>query len=72
MAAKIVLFIAIQLSGLPPHLVCQYLHDVVGASPAGSGLTFRFDNIYQQVFQAVGVELASRDDPDKNLGLSIH
>ena len=71
-AAKIVLFIAIQLSGLPPHMVCQYLDDVVGASPAGSGLTYRFDQTYQQVCQAVGVELASRDDPDKSFGPSTH
>ena len=66
--AKIVLFIAIQLSGLPAHLVCQYLDDVVGVSPKGSGLTFRFDKTYQQVCQAVGVELASRDDPEKSFG----
>lgn len=68
--AKIVLFIVIQLSGLPPHLVCQYLDDVVGASPAGSGLTHRFDKTYQQVCQALGVELACRDDPDKCFGPS--
>jgi hypothetical protein len=35
---NIVLFIVIQLSGLPPHMVCQYLEDVFGAFPAGSGL----------------------------------
>lgn len=66
--AKIVLYIAIQLSGLPPHLVCQYLDDVVGASPAKSGLTKRFDLTYQQVCKALGVELASREDPDKSFG----
>ena len=64
------LFTAIQLSGLPPHLVCQYLDDVVGASPAGSGLTHRFDTTYQQVCRALGVELACRDNPDTCFGPS--
>ena len=66
--AKVVLHVAMQLSGMPPHLVCQYLDDVVGISPAGSGQTQRFDKTYQQVCQAVGIELASRKDPDKCFG----
>ena len=28
--AKVVFYIAIVLSGIPPHLVCQYIDDVVG------------------------------------------
>ena len=64
------LFVVIQLSGLPAHLVCQYLDDVVGVSPVGSGMTHKFDKTYQQICQILGVELASREDPDKSFGSS--
>ena len=65
--AKIVMFIVIQPSGLPAHLVCQYLEDVVGVSPAGFGMTQKFDKTYQ-LCQLIGVELASREDLDKYFG----
>ena len=63
--AKLVLYIVLQESGFPSHLVIQHLDDVCVCSPEGSEEVDRFHSIYQDICSFLGVKLASEDDPDK-------
>ena len=64
--AKIVLFIVIMNSGIPPSLVVQQIDDVVACGPANGELVERFDKEYSRVAEMLGIQLAPRDDPDKS------
>ena len=64
--AKIVLFIVIMNSGIPPSLVVQQIDDVVAFGPANGELVERFDKEYSRVAEMLGIQLAPRDDPDKS------
>ena len=65
--AKIVLFIVLVQSGMPPSLVVQQIDDVVACRPPDGKLVKKFDKVYSDVATSIGVELAPRDDPDKSL-----
>ena len=64
--AKIVLFIVLVQSGMPPSLVIQQIDDVVACGPPDGKLVDKFDKAYSDVATSIGVELAPRDDPDKS------
>ena len=64
--AKIVLFIVIMNSGIPPSLVVQQIDDVVACGPANGELVERFDKEYIRVAEMLGIQLAPRDDPDNS------
>ena len=64
--AKVVLFIALQMAGMPPSLVVQQIDDVVACGPPDGKLVEKFDKAYIEVADKLGVALASRDDPDKS------
>ena len=64
--AKIVLFIVIVNSGIPPSLVVQQIDDVVACGPANGDLVEKFDKEYSRVADMLGIQLAPRDDPDKS------
>ena len=64
--AKIVLFIVLVESGMPPSLVVQQIDDVVACGPPDGKLVEEFDRTYLEVAKKIGVELAPRDDPDKS------
>ena len=64
--AKIVLFIVLVQSGMPPSLVVQQIDDVVACGPPDGKLVELFDKTYFYVASRIGVELAPRDDPEKS------
>ena len=64
--AKIVLFLVLIQSGMPPSLVVQQIDDVVACGPPEGKLVEQFDKAYMDVASRIGVELAPRDDPDKS------
>ena len=64
--AKVVLFIALHMAGMPPSLVVQQIDDVVACGPPDGKLVEKFDKAYIEVADKLGVALASRDDPDKS------
>ena len=63
--AKLVLDLAVKLSGFPRNMVCQYLDDVCAAMRAGSPALARFREAYFSVSEQLGVRLSPEDDPDK-------
>ena len=64
--AKVVLFIALQMAGMPASLVVQQIDDVVACGPPDGKLVEKFDRAYIEVAEKLGVVLASRDDPEKS------
>ena len=64
--AKVILFIALKRSGMPPSLVVQQIDDVVACGPPDGELVESFDRTYIEVADKLGIVLASRDDPDKS------
>ena len=70
--AKTVLDLVIRIAQFPKDWVCQHLDDVAAACPRGSRLLEKFDRIYQEVAQQLGIRLAPRDDPDKAFAPSTH
>ena len=68
--AKIVLFIVLIRSGMPPSLVVQQIDDVVACGPPDGQLVGKFDKTYTDVANEIGVELAPRDDPEKSFAPS--
>ena len=67
--AKIVLWIAIEVSSIRHDNVIQHLDDVV-ACTANSNMAAKFDKAYQEVCNELGVELAPRDDVEKSFAPS--
>jgi hypothetical protein len=64
-AAKVVLDIALKISGFPREMVCQHLDDVCAAAAAGCGSLGKFHETYRKVAAQVGVQLAPLTDKDK-------
>jgi hypothetical protein len=64
-AAKLVLDIAVKISGFPREWVCQHLDDVCAAAPAGCGLLHKFHDTYRKVAAQVRVQLAPLTDKEK-------
>ena len=64
--AKVVLGLALLMSGYPPELVCQHLDDVVAVGPDWNQGIWNFDKAYHEVCEHVGVSLADRSDKDKS------
>ena len=63
--AKVVLGLAVKLSGFPRDMICQYLDDVCAAMRAGSPKLQQFRDAYFSVAEQLGVRLSPEDDPDK-------
>ena len=63
--AKLVLDLAVKLSGFPRSMVCQYLDDVCAAMRADSPRLQQFREAYFSVSEQLGVRLSPEDDPDK-------
>ena len=68
--AKLVLFIVCKEADMPTHMVCQHLDDCAAAAPKDSPLIHRFDEVFKEVAELLGVKLAPRDDPEKSFGPS--
>ena len=64
--AKVVLGLALLMSGYPPELVSQHLDDVVAVGPEWNRGIWNFDSAYHEVCEYVGVSLADRSDKDKS------
>ena len=64
--AKVVLALALLMSGYPPELVSQHLDDVVAVGPDWNQGIWDFDKAYHEVCEYVGVSLADRSDKDKS------
>ena len=64
--AKVVLGLALLMSGYPPELVSQHLDDVVAVGPDWNEGIWKFDKAYHEVCEHVGVSLADRSDKDKS------
>ena len=64
--AKVVKELALIRSHIDPRLVQQHLDDVVAVTSEGDNKIYQFDAEYQEVSNAIGVSLASRDDPEKS------
>ena len=63
--AKVVLDLAVKLSGFPRNMVCQYLDDICTAMRAGSPSLRKSRESYFSVAEQFGVRLSLEDDPDK-------
>ncbi|MBM3939039.1 MAG: hypothetical protein FJ333_10380 [Sphingomonadales bacterium] len=64
--AKVVLELALKLSGVRRDSVCQYLDDVCAASaPGATPGVAEFRTAYLKVAQEVGVLMSPEDDPEK-------
>jgi hypothetical protein len=46
----------------------QHLDNIRAAAPDGSAALFKFDAMFQEVAQKIGVQLADRSDPEKTFG----
>ena len=66
--AKMVLFIVLARSGMPPSLVVQQIDDIVACGPPDGLLVEIFDKAYTDVAKEIGVELAPRDDQGTSTG----
>ena len=66
--AKVVLWIVMMRSGIPPGLVSQHLDDVCAAAPKDNDVIYNFDNEYKTVSEELGISLAPRDNPEKSFG----
>ena len=64
--AKVVLGLALLMSGYPPELVSQHLDDVVAVGAEWNKDIWKFDSAYHEVCEYVGVSLADRSDKDKS------
>ena len=67
--AKLVLHIVLSEADFPKTQVSQYLDDCCACSASLEDIT-RYDNAFFEVANRLGIELASRDDPDKSFGPS--
>jgi len=63
--AKVVKDIVTLAAEFPEDMLLQHLDDLCGACPAGSAQLHKFVTVYRQIAAAIGVRLASTDDPDK-------
>ena len=68
--AKVVLGLALLMSGYSPELVSQHLDDVVAVGPEWNTDIWKFDTAYHEVCEYVGVSLADRSDKDKSFAPS--
>ena len=69
--AKLILFIVLSKSGFPKDMVIQHLDDICAAmSGAQVERLQKFDDIFFEVAQELGLELAPRTDPEKSFGPS--
>ena len=64
--AKVVLFIVIKKSGFRSDMVCQHLDDCCAAAPLHSALLEKYDEVFAEVAEYLGVKLAPRVDPEKS------
>jgi hypothetical protein len=64
-AAKVVLDIAVKISGFPKEMVYQHLDYVCAAAAAGCGSLVKFHETYRKVAAQVGVQLAPLTDKEK-------
>jgi hypothetical protein len=64
--AKVVLRVVCSLAAFPRDQVCQHLDDICAAAAQGSDSLHKFDHMFHQVAEYVGVKLASREDPEKS------
>ena len=62
---KVVLFLAMAVADIPPHLVIQHLDDVCACVPEGSHLGERFYAAYKEVCEKLNIKLADESDADK-------
>ena len=69
-AAKVVNQVVQTAAGMPPELVAQHLDDTCAAGPADSDVVERFDDAFFRIAESLGLELASREDPEKSFGPS--
>ena len=69
--AKIVIFIVIKAANFNPKMYVQHLDDLCAAMPAHRiGELHKFDLLFQEIAEKLGIKLASRDDKDKSFGPS--
>ena len=67
--AKCVLHVVVTKADFPANQVSQYLDDCCACSASLQEIT-RYDETFFKVASDLGIELASRDDPDKSFGPS--
>ena len=65
--AKLVLHIVLHEADFPADSVAQYLDDCCAVSASFDSIS-RYDQTFFRVAKRLGVELASRDDPEKSFG----
>jgi hypothetical protein len=64
-AAKTVLDIVLHWANFPGEMVCQVLDDVCAAAAAGLEGIFKFERMYREVAEEIGVKLAGYEDEEK-------
>ena len=64
--AKVVLAIVVFRAGIDPVLVIQHLDDCCAAGPKNSQVLAKFDQVFMEVANELGLRLAPRDDPEKS------
>ena len=64
-AAKVILYLALDRAGVPPHLAIQHLDDVCYCAPESSDKARRFFKAYVEVCEEVNVKLADLSQKDK-------
>ena len=67
--AKVVLHIVLRKAKFPKEQACQYLDDCCAVSASLPEIS-HYDSTFSEVADALGVELAPRDDPEKSFGPS--
>ena len=69
--AKLVLFVVLRRAGFPDNMAIQHLDDICAAmAKENLHLLQKFDQVFFEVAQELGIELAPRSDPDKSFGPS--
>ena len=64
--AKVVIFVVTRRAKFPLDQVIQHLDDCCAAAPEGTWALERFDSVFTEVAEELGVKLAPRDDPEKS------
>jgi hypothetical protein len=68
--AKVVLQLVCKITSFPKDQICQHLDDICAAAADSDDSLARFDGQFHAAAAAIGVKLASREDPDKSFGPS--
>jgi hypothetical protein len=66
--AKVYVDLVCKITGFPKNQICQHLDDICAAGAEGDTALHRLDAQFQETAAAIGIKLASREDPDKSFG----